>query len=85
MDLATNLTLFRTNRTLQVNKERGRKEPQTDEELESKPSDKVGVHAQAHTGREEGDSLLTLPIDAVRHPDDTGDDSDEECRSAGHD
>jgi hypothetical protein len=79
MDLATNLTLFRTNRTLQVNKEWDHKQTQTDEDLESKPIDEVGVDAETDAGREEGDSLLTLPIDAIRHPDDTGNDSNKKC------
>ena len=77
MDLATNLTLFRTNRTLQIDEERGRQKPETDEDLESNPVDEIGVYAKADTGSEEGDPLLLLSVDEIRHPDDTGDDSDE--------
>ena len=78
VDLATNPTLSRANRTLQINKERDRQKTETDEDLESKPLNQIRVDAKADSCREERDPLLPFSVDAIRHPDDTGDDSDEE-------
>jgi hypothetical protein len=71
-------------RPLQVDEERGRRQTDTDEDLQGEPRDQIGIDAEAHSGSEEGDPFLPFSIDEIRHSEDACENPDEQSRGGWH-
>jgi hypothetical protein len=65
-------------RLLQVDEKRGRRECETDEDLQSEPIDQIGINTEADSGREKANPLLPFSIDEIRQSEDAGENSDKQ-------
>ena len=60
---------------LKVDEKRGRRQSETDEDLQSEPVNQIRVDTEADSGREKADSLLSFSVDEIRESDDAGENS----------